>query len=149
MDPVRAILPALARRARENHLSWQAGLAAVRARRQTPSRGEAFAHAAVSELCLIDALRAADLQAGFRIDAITLSRDPVTAMKQLRDHVYGRQRDNAIEAEHEQDRHTYRRLAADPLTDQEHAMAVQPARMPAARRDKVIDAAEHLARHQQ
>ncbi|MEV4283472.1 hypothetical protein [Actinoplanes xinjiangensis] len=147
MDPVRAILLALARRAKHNHLSWQAALAATRARSQPRQRSEAFAHAAISELCLVDALRAADLPTGFRVDTITLSRDPVIAMTQLRDHVYARRPDNAIEAEHEHARQTYRRLSADPLTDQEHAVAVQLAGMPAARRDKVIDTAEHLARH--
>jgi hypothetical protein len=147
MDPVRAIPLALARRAKQNHLSWQAALAATRQHRQPRQRSEAFAHAAISERCLVDALRAADLPAGFRVDAITLSRDPVTAMTPLRDHVYAGRRDNAIEAAHEHARHTYRRLSADPLTDQEHAVAVQLAGMPAARRDTVIDAAERLARH--
>jgi hypothetical protein len=148
MDPVREILLALARRAKEHQLYWQAGLAAVRARREIPQRGEAFAHAAISEMCLVDALRAADLPAGFRIGGITLSRDPVDAMKQLRDQVYARNPSGPIEAEHEQARLTYQHLATAPLTDQEHAAAVQLAGMPAARRDKVIETAEHLARHQ-
>jgi hypothetical protein len=149
MDPVRAILLALARRAKDNHLHWQAGLAAIRARQQIPTHHEAFAHAAISQLCLADALRAADLPAGFRIDGITLSRDPVTAMTQLRDHVPGRQPDNPIEAEHEHARLAYRQLASGPLTDREQALAVQLAGLPAARRDQVADAAERIARHQQ
>ncbi|BEL05712.1 hypothetical protein Q0Z83_039030 [Actinoplanes sichuanensis] len=147
MDPVRAILLALARRANDTHLYWQAGLAAVRARRQVPQRGEAFAHAIQAELCLADALRAADLPAGFRIDGITLRPDPVDAMRQLRAHVPRLNPSGPIEAEHEQARQTYQQLAVDPLTDQEQAFAVQLADLPVARRDKVVDAAERIACH--
>ncbi|MFC4071925.1 hypothetical protein [Actinoplanes subglobosus] len=146
---VRAMLLALARRAKGTHLYWQAGLAAVRARDEIPQRSEAFAHAVQAELCLTDALHAAGLPAGFWIDGITLDRDPVTAMKQLRDHVHAWTWNGPIEAGHEQARLAYRQLAADPLTDQEHALAVHLAGLIAARRDKVIDTAEHLARHQQ
>jgi hypothetical protein len=149
MDPVRAMLLTLARRAKQTHLSWQAGLAAVRARREVPRRSEVFAHAVMSELCLIDALRAADLPAPFRIDGITLHRDPVTAATQLRDHVHARNPGGPIEAEHEHARQDYQRLSAEPLTESEQVAAVQLAALAPARRDKVIDAAESIARHQQ
>ena len=56
-------------------------------------------------------------------------------------------------------KHSARALAAahgvplapgtDLLTDEEQAAAVQLAGLPAARRDKVIDAAERIARHPQ
>ncbi|GAA1596674.1 hypothetical protein J3R03_003129 [Actinoplanes couchii] len=147
MDLVRAILLALARRDKSTYLRWQAGLAAVRARGLTPTHNEAFAHHVQTELCLVDALRAADLPSGFRIDGITLPRDPVTAAKRLRDHVPAWSPDNAIETDHEQARLQYRSLAATPLNAQETAYAEMLAGLPAARRDKVIELAEHLTRH--
>lgn len=147
MDPTRAILVALARRAANCRLRWQAGLAAVRARGETPTHNEAFAHHAIAELCLVDALCAADLPTGFRLAGITLPRDPVDAMTILRDHVHAWAPDNAIETDHEQARLDYRRQAAAPLTEQETAYAHLLAGLAPARRDKIIDLAESLARH--
>ena len=89
MDPVRNMLLALAQRAKEARLHWHAGRAAVRARGEVPARTEAFAHHVEADLCLLAALRAADIPAKFRVRDITLSRDPVRAAKQLCEIVYG------------------------------------------------------------
>jgi hypothetical protein len=146
MDPVRAILRTLAGLTREAELGWHAGRAAVRARGQTPVHNEAFSHFAKAQQCLIAAVKAADLPAGFRMYDVTLSRDPVTAARQLCDAAHGHDDAGPIEAAHEAARLAYRTAYAEPLTDTEQRYAALLADLPAARRDKVVDLAEERAR---
>ena len=148
-DAHRAILLALAKQAREAELYWQAGTAATRARGLTPSRTEAFAHHTRAELSLLIALRAAGIPPNFHIDGITLSRDPLAAMQQLRGHVAAHQPSNPIETDHEAARLAYRHTFAAPPTAQEQHLAATLAGLPAARRDKINELAETLARADQ
>ncbi|MDG4793657.1 hypothetical protein [Micromonospora sp. WMMD1082] len=149
MDPIRSMLLALAKRAKETRLNWQAGRAAVRARGEVPGRTEAFAHYVEADLCLLAALRAADIPANFRVYDITLSRDPVRAAKQLQELVYGHDHSGPIEAAHEAARLAYKAAFAEPVSDQEQRCIEFLADLPAARRDRVIELAEDRARHRE
>ncbi len=146
MDPIRSMLLALATRAKEARLRWHAGRAAVRARGEIPSRTEAFAHHVQAELCLLTALHAASLPTGFRIYDVTLSADPLAVARQLDDLVVARP-GGAIEAEHEAARLAYIAASAEPITDQEQRYIDTLAGLSAARRDKILELAEQLARH--
>ncbi|MGC5664523.1 hypothetical protein ACN261_29485 [Micromonospora sp. WMMD723] len=147
MDPTRSMLLALAKRAEETRLDWQAGRAAVRARGETPHRNEAFAHHIQANLCLLTAITAADLPATFRIHDTTLSTDPITAAQQLRDLAPPYDRHGPIEATHEAARQAYREAFAEPITAQEQQYIDLLAALTPARRDKVIAAAEERASH--
>ncbi|MET8364450.1 hypothetical protein ABZU53_12860 [Micromonospora sp. NPDC005194] len=147
MDPVRNILLALAKHAEQARLDWQAGRAAVRARGETPSRTEAFAHHIQANLCLTAAIDAADLPATFRVHDITLSRDSLVAAQQLREIVLTYDRRSAIEAEHEAARLAYKSAFAEPVNEQEQQYIDILASLPVARRDKILDLAEEHARH--
>lgn len=149
MDPVRSMLLAVARRAKETRLHWHACRAAVRARGETPGLIEAFAHHTEADLCLLAALRAADIPANFRIRDITLSRDPATASRQLCEIAYGHDGSGPIEPDHEAARLAYRALFAELLSDQEQRCIEVLAALPAARRDKVIELAEDRARYRE
>jgi hypothetical protein len=149
VDPLRSMLLALAKRAKETRLYWQAGRAAVRARGETPGRTEAFAHHVEADLCLLAALDAADIPASFRVYDITLSRDPVRAAKQLQELVYCHDYSGPIEAEHEAARLAYKAAFAEPISDQEQRCVEFLADLPAARRDRVIELAEDRARHRE
>ena len=149
MDPVRAILLALARRAKEARLHWQAGRAAVRARGETPDRTEAFAHHVEADLCLLAALDAADIPANFRIYDLTLSRDPVKAAEQLREIAFGYDPSGPIEAEHEAARQAYKTAYAQPISEHEQQYVESLADMPPARRDKIVELAEDHARRRE
>jgi hypothetical protein len=140
------VLLAVAGRAKQAQLYWQAGLAAARARGDGRAPTEAFAHHVEAEMCLLAAIRAAGPPAGHRIDGLTLSRDPVKAMIALRDHAHGHGTDDAIEAAHEPARRGYRDAFAAPLSAAEQDLAQTLAGLPDARRDKVIEQAESLAR---
>lgn len=146
MDPVRSMLLALAERVNDTRLRWHAERAAVRARGETSHCTEAFAHHAQAELCLLAALRAADIPARFSIRNIILSRDPVRAAEQLCEIAYGYDISGPIEAEHEAARLAYKATFAEPLSDQEQQYVELLAGLPAARRDKIIEAVEDLAR---
>jgi hypothetical protein len=149
VDPVRSMLLALAKRAKETRLRWQASRAAVRARGEAPNRTEAFAHHVEADLCLLAALDAADIPANFRIYDITLSRNPVRAAEQLREIVYGHDISGPIEAEREAARLAYKAAFAEPVSDQELRCVEILADLPAARRDRVIELAEDRARHRE
>jgi hypothetical protein len=146
VDPIRSMLLALASLAKDARLRWHAGRAAARARDQIPSRTQEFAHHAQANQCLLTAIRAANLPTGFRIYDITLSTDPLAAAKQLDALVVGLS-GGAIEAEHEAARQAYQAAFAEPITDQEQRYIEILAGMPAARRDKIIEGAEQLARY--
>ncbi|WP_229070798.1 hypothetical protein [Actinoplanes sp. DH11] len=146
VDPAVAMLLALAGRAKEAQLYWQAGLAAARARGEVRGHTEAFAHHVEAEMCLLTALRAAPRPAGLRVNGIALPRDPVAAMRQLREHAVGYAPRAAIEAAHEPARLAYRAAFAAPLTVEEQQLVAALAALPVARRDKVIETAETLSR---
>lgn len=147
MDPVRAILLALARRAEEARLSWYAERAALRARGETPTKGNSWAYSVQADLCLITAITAADLPANFRLYDTSLSRDPLAAAAQLREVASAYDHSGPIEAEHEAARLAYKEAIAEPLTPQEQHYVDLLADLPAARRDKIIEAAEERVRH--
>ncbi|GAA3742041.1 hypothetical protein GCM10022225_27000 [Plantactinospora mayteni] len=149
MDPVRSMLLALAQRAKETRLRWHADRAAVRARGETPVRTDTFAHHVQADLCLLAALKAADIPANFRVYDITLSRDPVRAAEQLREIAYGYDGSRPIEAEHEAARLAYKAAFVEPLSDQEQQYVEILADLPAARRDKVIEEVEDRARRRE
>ena len=147
MDPTRSMLLALAKRAEETRLDWQAGRAAVRARGETPQRSEAFAHHIQANLCLLTAITAAALPADFRIYDVTLSTDPVAAAQQLRDIAHPYDRHGAIEAAHEAaNRHT-RRRSPSRSPPRNSSTSTSLATLTPARRDKIVDAAEQRASH--
>jgi hypothetical protein len=145
-DPLATVLLALARRAKEAYLYWQADLAAVRARGERRHGTESFARHAQAELCLLTALTTGRLPSRYRIDGVTLSTDPHRAMLQLREHVVGHRPENAIEAGHEPARLAYLDACAAPLSAAERELARRLAALVTARRDTVIDRAESLAR---
>jgi hypothetical protein len=147
MDPIRAILLSLARNAEEARLRWHAERAALRARGETPTRTDAFAHNVQANLCLITAIGAADLPANFRLYDTTLSRDPLTAAAQLREATSAYHPSGAIEAEHEAARLAYQAALAAPLTAREQHYVDLLADLPPARRDKIIEAAEERTQH--
>lgn len=147
MDPIRSMLLALAERAKDARLHWQAGRAAVRARGETPGRTEAFAHHVEADLCLLAALDAADIPANFRVYDITLSQDPVRAAEQLCEIAFGYDHSGPIEAEHEAARLAYKAAFAEPISEQEQHCVEILADLPAARRDKIVELAEDRARH--
>jgi hypothetical protein len=140
------MLLALATRAEETRLRWHTGRAAVRARDQIPGRTEAFAHHVQADLCLLAAISAADLPAGFKIYDISLAKDPHTAARQLREIVVAYYPNGPIEAEHEAARLAYNAAFAEPITDQEQQYVNLLAALPAPRRDKIIELAEDHAR---
>ena len=140
------MLLALAHRAKQVQLNWQAGLAATRARDLSRARTEAYAHHVEAELCLVTAVRAAALPPGFRLAGVALPKDPITAMVRLRDQGVAVDWNNRIEAEHELARITYRQEFAAPLSAAEQAQAQALAALKPARRDKVIEMAEALSR---
>jgi hypothetical protein len=146
VDPIRSMLLALASLAKDARLRWHAGRAAERARDEIPGRTQEFAHHAQANQCLLTAIRAANLPTGFRIYDVTLSTDPLAAAKQLDALVVGLS-GGAIEAEHEAARVAYQAAFAEPITDQEQRYIEMLAGMPAARRDKIIEGAEQLARY--
>ncbi|GGN93912.1 hypothetical protein GCM10010112_82710 [Actinoplanes lobatus] len=131
MDPLRAVLLALARKTHDAQQRWLAGRAALRAREQQVHRNEVFAHYMTAESCLIAALDAANLPSGYRIGGTRLTRDPVVAMQRLRDH--------PIEADREPARQDYLDAYTPPLTEAEAALADRLAALPAARRDRIFD----------
>lgn len=149
MDPVRSMLLALAQRAKETRLRWHADRAAVRARGATPGRTDTFAHHVQADLCLLTALKAADIPANFRVYDVTLSRDPVQAAEQLREIAYGHDGSGPIEAEHEAARLAYKAAFAEPLSNQEQQYVEILAGLSVARRDKIIEAVENQARHRE
>ncbi|MER7457319.1 hypothetical protein [Micromonospora sp. NPDC126480] len=141
------MLLALAKHAEEARLRCNAERAAVRARGETPAHTEAYAYHVQANLCLITAIDAADLPASFRIYDITLSRDPLTAAKQLRQPVVAYDHSGPIEAAHEAARLAYKAAYAEPVTAEEQQYVDLLAGLPAARRDKIIELAEDRARH--
>ncbi|MFF4879510.1 hypothetical protein [Micromonospora sp. NPDC000668] len=147
MDPIRSILLSLARTAEEARLRWHSERAALRARRETPTRTEAFAYDVQANLCLITAITAADLPVNFRLYDTTLSRDPLTAAAQLRQVTSAYDHSGPIEAVHEAARLSYKAAFAEPLTAQEQHYVDLLVDLPAARRDKIIEVAEERARH--
>ncbi|MFI6263245.1 hypothetical protein [Micromonospora sp. NPDC051006] len=145
MDSTRSMLLALARHAQESRLRWHAERAAVRARGETPARTEAYAYQVQANLCLIAAIGAADLPANFRLYDTFLSRDPLTAAEQLRQVASAYDHSGPIEAAHEMARQAYKAAFAPPLTAQEQQYVELLAGLPAARRDKIVEAAEERA----
>ncbi|MEU7779159.1 hypothetical protein [Micromonospora parva] len=146
MDPIRSILLSLARTAEEARLRWNANRAALRARGETPTRDEAFAHNVQANLCLITAITAANLPANFRLYDTTLSRDPLTAATQLRQVTSAYDHSGPIEAAHEAARLAYKAAFVEPLTAQEQHYVDLLVDLPAARRDKIIEVAEERSR---
>ncbi|MEV0429667.1 hypothetical protein [Micromonospora sp. NPDC050495] len=142
MDPTRSILLALAKKAEEARLRWHADRAAVRARGETPTRSEAYAYHVQANLCLITAIDAADLPAGFRLYDVTLSRDPLAAAEQLRQAAVAHDHSGPIEVAHEAGRLAYKAAFAEPVTAQEQQHIDLLAGLPAARCDKIIELAE-------
>ncbi|WP_435124404.1 hypothetical protein [Micromonospora tulbaghiae] len=149
MDPIRGMLLALAKHAEEARLRWNAERAAVRARGERPARTQAYAYHVQANLCLISAIGAADLPAGFRIYDVTLSRDPLVAAEQLRQVAVAYDHSGPIEAAHEAARLAYKAVFAEPVTAQEQQYVDMLAGLPVARRDKVVDLAEDRARHRE
>jgi hypothetical protein len=147
MDSTRSILLRLAENANDTRLRWHADLAATRARDEVPARREMYHYQIEADLCLIAAVDAANLPAGFKVYDVTLRPDPLAAAQQLRDLAYGRAADQRIEAEHEAARLAYKAAFAEPITTAEHHLAELLADVPPVRRDKIIERVEHLARH--
>jgi len=141
------MLLALASRANNARLRWHAVRTAVRARGETLDRSKAFARHNEAELCLLAALKAADIPAKFRVYDVTLSRDPLRAAEQLREIAYGYYGSGPIEPEHEAARLAYKAAFAAPLSDQEQRYVEILADLPAARRDKIVEEVEDRTRH--